>query len=113
MAEKEKKVDELVKKFEEITSRLDEVLKDIEWRKPDLAEEELRLQQLLNRRKRGELVDTYAQSEVVRIQREILQDRINEANVLEKQMLAVKAELDALTGRKAKRKRKRKHGKAV
>jgi len=102
MSSEKSEIGTLIKRFEDVTKRLEEVLEDIEWRKADVAHEEAKLKELLKQREKGELVDTYSQSEVVRIGKEILADRIAEAERLEKEMLDIKGRLEKLTGEKEK-----------
>jgi len=103
--------EELVKDFEMLAKELDEVLEDIKWRKPDLEDEEKKLDELKRKQEEGEDVDTYSQQIVVRVQRDILKDKIKQAETLEEAMNRIKRELERREGER-KRKKSGKHEKA-
>jgi len=85
----------LLKEFQDVTQKLDEVLKDLEWRKPDVEAEEAKLKYLLNRAKKDPGVDVATQAVVVRVLRGVLNDKIAEADRLEKRMNELTAALEA------------------
>jgi len=89
--------DLLVEEFERVTKLLDEVLKDLEWRKPDVEREEQLLRRLKRRAKRDPNVEWQSQAIAVRVAKSILKDRVAEAERLEKRMLELKAELEKLS----------------
>lgn len=86
--------DELLTEFQTVAQQLDEVLKDLEWRKPDVEEEEKKLRELKRKALKDPGVDVASQAIVVRVGREILNDKIAEANSLEKRMKEIQAQLE-------------------
>jgi len=86
--------EELLTEFRAVAAQLDEVLKDLEWRKPDVEGEEKQLKQLRKAALKDPGVDVASQAIVVRVGRSILNDKIKEAKRLEKRMLEVQAQLE-------------------
>ena len=87
-------MDELLEAFRAVTVQLDEVLKDLEWRKPDVEGEEKKLKALKRAALKDPGVDVASQAIVVRVGRSILNDKIAEAKKLEKRMLELKVQLE-------------------
>ena len=87
-------IDKLEAEFRTVAQKLDEILKDIEWRKPDVEAEEKKLRQLKRAALKDPGVDVYSQSIVVRVGRSILDDMIKEANSLEKHMKELRARIE-------------------
>jgi len=107
--DKKKLLDEL----DAVLQQLDEVLKDLEWRKPDVEEEEAKLSYLRKLAKEDPDVDVASQAIAVRVLRGVLDDKIAEAERLEQRMLELKAKIEAVE-REIPRKGKRgKRGKAL
>ena len=102
-----------MEEFNAVTKQLDEVLKDLEWRKPDVEEEEAKLSYLRKLAKEDPDVDVASQAIAVRVLRGVLDDKIAEAERLEQRMLELKAQIEAAE-REIPRKGKRgKRGKAL
>lgn len=89
-------IDTLMTEFQDVTQQLELVLKDLEWRKPDVEREEKLLKALKKKAKEDPGVDVASQAIVVRVGREILNDKIKEANRLEKRMNELKEQLGKL-----------------
>lgn len=87
-------VDKLTLEFQDVALQLDAVLKDLEWRKPDVEGEEAKLRQLRKKALKDPSVDVASQAIVVRVGRSILDDKIAEANRLEKRMKEIQAQLE-------------------
>ena len=87
-------IDTLLIEFQAVTQQLDEVLKDLEWRKPDVEREEKTLRALRKKALKDPGVDVASQAIVVRVGRAILDDKIAEANRLEKRMKEIQAQLE-------------------
>jgi len=105
--------DELLEKFEETAKRLDEVLEDLRWRKPDVEREERILAALKRKAKKDPTVEWQSQAIVVRVARAVLQDKIAEAERLERQLMEYKEAIEFREASKKKAKRGRRRGKAV
>ena len=88
-------VDALLTEFQDVTRQLDEVLKDLEWRKPDVEAEEAKLRALRKKALKDPEVDVASQAIVVRVGRSILNDKIKKANRLEKRMKELQAQIEA------------------
>jgi len=106
-------IDTLLAEFEAVTQQLDEVLKDLEWRKPDVEAEEAKLKQLIELEKKGGCHDVVSQAIVVRVLRGVLNDKIAEAERLEKRMNELEKEIKARTAPAAKPEKGGKRGKAI
>ena len=91
-------MDALVEEFRVVCQDLDEVLKDLEWRKPDVEGEEAKLKKLRKEALKDPNVDVASQAIVVRVGRSILDDKIAEANKLEKRMNKLKAQIEKAQG---------------
>jgi len=87
-------IDTLLTEFQAVTQQLDELLKDLEWRKPDVEAEEAKLKELRKEAKTNPNVNVGIQAEIVRVLRGILNDKIKEADRLEKRMLELKAQIE-------------------
>jgi len=87
-------IDTLLTEFQDVTRQLDELLKDLEWRKPDVEAEEATLKALRKKALKDPEVDVASQAIVVRVGRSILNDRIKEAHRLEKRMKEIQAQLE-------------------
>ena len=87
----------LFKEFEQVTNQLKELLDDLEWRKPDVESEEAKLKELQKAAKEDPSVDFASQAIVVRVLRSVLDDKIVEAKRLEKRMLELKTQIEALS----------------
>lgn len=94
MSETNVNMDELMAEFQTVAAQLDEVLKDLEWRKPDVEGEEAKLKALKKAVLKDPNVDVASQAIVVRVGRSILNDKLAEADRLEKRMLELKAQLE-------------------
>ena len=86
----------LLEKFERTAKELEETLKDLEWRKPDVEAEEATLKELRRQAKTDPTVDVVSQAIVVRVLRDVLNDKLAEAERLERCMVELKAQLEAL-----------------
>ena len=95
-------VDTLLSEFQAVTQQLDEVLKDLEWRKPDVEHEEATLKALRKKALKDPGVDVASQAIVVRVGRAILNDKIAEAKRLEKHMKELQAQLEKVTAAEEK-----------
>ena len=95
-------IDTLLTEFQAVTQQLDLVLKDIEWRKPDVEREEKTLRALRKKALKDPGVDVASQAIVVRVGRAILDDKIAEANRLEKRMKEIQAQLEKAEAAKEK-----------
>jgi len=107
--DKKKLLDEL----DAVLQQLDEVLKDLEWRKPDVEEEEAKLSYLRKLAKEDPDVDVASQAIAVRVLRGVLDDKIAEAERLEKRMLELKARIEAQEAPSQKPGKRGKRGKAL
>ena len=87
-------IDTLLTEFQDVAQQLDVVLKDLEWRKPDVEHEEKKLRDLRKKALKDPGVDVASQAIVVRVGREILDDKIAEAHKLEKRMKELQAQLE-------------------
>ena len=87
-------IDKLEAEFRTVAQQLDEVLKDLEWRKPDVEDEEKKLRALRKKALKDPGVDVATHATVVRVLRAVLNDKIKEADRLEKRMLELKAEIE-------------------
>jgi len=85
--------EELLRDFKEISARLDEVLEDLKWRKPDVEAEERKLKALQEKKAAGECVETRPQEIILRVAKAVLQDKIREAEKLEAAMTVIEEEL--------------------
>ena len=70
------------------------------WRKPDVEREEAELRELRKAALKDPGVDVASQTIVVRVGREILNDKIAEANRLEKRMNELKEQLEKFEAEK-------------
>ena len=89
-------IDTLLSEFQTVTQDLNEILKDLEWRKPDVEAEEKKLRDLRKKAMKDPGVDVASQAIVVRVGRAILDDKIAEANKLEKHMKDLQAQLEKI-----------------
>ena len=105
--------DELLAEFQAVAKELAAVLKDLEWRKPDVEEEEALLRKLRKAQKKDPNVDVASQAIVVRVLREVLDDKIALADKLEKRMLALKGQLEKGEAGAPEPEEAEKHGEAV
>jgi len=87
-------IDTLLADFQVVTRQLEEILNDLEWRKPDVEEEEAKLKEMRKQAKTDPSVNVGIQAEIVRVLRSILNDKIAEAERLEKRMLELKAQIE-------------------
>ena len=106
-------IDKLMTEFQAVTQQLDLVLKDIEWRKPDVEREEVELKALKKTALKYPGVDVASQAIVVRVGRSILNDKIAEAKRLEKRMLELQAQLEKAEAAKEKPEEGEETGEAV
>lgn len=102
--------DALLIEFEAVAKALDEVLKDIEWRKPDVEGEEATLKDLRAKAKKDPNVDVASQAIVVRVLRGVLDDKIAEADRLEKRLNEIKEQVETQAGAAQKQRKVGKHG---
>jgi len=105
--------EKLMEEFNAVTKQLDEVLKDLEWRKPDVEEEEAKLSYLRKLAKEDPDVDVASQAIAVRVLRGVLDDKIAEAERLEQRMLELKAQIESTESVLAQPKKRGKRGKAL
>jgi len=87
-------IDKLEAEFQDVAKELEDVLKDLEWRKPDVEAEEAKLKELRAQAKTNPNVDVATHATVVRVLRAVLNDKIKEADRLEKRMLELKAQIE-------------------
>jgi len=107
------KLDELMTEFDAVCRQLDEVLKDLEWRKPDVEGEEATLRNLQARAKKDPGVDVASQAIVVRVLRSVLDDKIAEAERLEQRMLQLKAQIEGAAAPAPQKGKRGKRGQAL
>ena len=105
--------DELLDEFQAVVAQLNAVLKDLEWRKPDVEGEEKLLRKLKDQAKKDPNVDVASQAIVVRVLREVLDDKIALADKLEKRMLKLKGQLEKVEAAERKRREGVEAGEAV
>ena len=86
--------EDLYKEFEAVAAQLKEALEDLEWRKPDVEDEEAQLKDLKRKAKKDPTVDVASQAIVVRVGREILDDKIKEARRLDARLKEIQAALE-------------------
>ena len=103
----------LLEEFEAVTKELDEVLKDLEWRKPDVENEEAKLAELKIQAKKDPGVDVASQAIIVRVLRDVLDDKIQLAEALEQRMLILRDQLEALESEEAVPEGMTKRGEAI
>lgn len=103
----------ILDEFQTVAKQLEAVLKDIEWRKPDVEAEEAKLRDLIERAKTDPMVDAASQAIVVRVLRGVLNDKIAEVDRLEKRMLDLKGQLEALEAGASKPEEGEKPGEAL
>jgi hypothetical protein len=96
-----------------IRQRLEELRKDLEWRMPDVAGEEAKLQELLTLAKDDPMVDVATQATIVRVLKDVLQDKIDEAERLENRAKELESQLDQSGSTAPKKKRKPQHVKTI
>ena len=113
MYNEDAKLEALIEEFRAVANALKEVLEDLEWRKPDVEAEEGKLAQLIEQAKTDPLVDVASQAIVVRVLREVLDDKLAEAEALEQKMLILRDQIDALQKERSKPEKVRKRGQAV
>jgi len=106
-------LEKLMEQFNAVCRQLDEVLKDLEWRKPDVEGEEATLRDLMARAKKDPGVDVASQVIVVRVLRSVLDDKIAEAERLEKRMLELKDQIEAQGAPSQKPGKRGKRGKTL
>ena len=106
-------IDTLMSEFQAVALQLDEVLRDLEWRKPDVEREEDLLRKLKRKALKDPGVDVASQAIVVRVGRSILNDKIKLAKELEKRMLALKAQLEKAEAAEEKPEEGKEAGEAV
>ena len=106
-------IDALMSEFQAVTQQLDMVLKDIEWRQPDVKREEAELRALKRAALKDPGVDVASQAIVVRVGQSILNDKIAEAKDLEKRMLSLKDQLEKAEAAKEKPEEGEETGEAV
>jgi len=99
--------------FDAVAKQLDEVLKDLEWRKPDVEEEEAKLSYLRKLAKEDPNVDVASQAISVRVLREVLDDKIQLAEALEQRMLILQDQIEAIQSTSPKPAKRGKRGKAL
>jgi len=102
-----------MEEFNAVCRQLDEVLKDLEWRKPDVEGEEATLRDLEARAKKDPGVDVASQVIVVRVLRSVLDDKIAEAEQLEQQMLQLQAQIEGSAAPAPKKGKRGKSGQAL
>jgi len=107
------KLDKLMTEFNAVTKQLYEVLKDLEWRKPDVEEEEAKLSYLRKLAKEDPDVDVASQAIAVRVLRSVLDDQIAEAERLEQRMLQLKAQIEGSAAPAPKKEKRGKRGQAL
>lgn len=98
MCSENEETDELMVEFQETAKQLDAVLDDIKWRKPDVEREEALLKELQAAASKDPKVDAASQAIVVRVARAILDDKIAEADRLEKRMKELQAKIERAQG---------------
>ena len=86
----------LLEEFERTAKELEETLKDLEWRKPDVEAEEATLKELRRQAKTDPTVDVASQAIVVRVLRDVLNDKLAEADALEQRLLLLRDQIEAL-----------------
>jgi len=103
----------LVMEFQAVAKELEEILKDLKWRKPDVEEEEAKLRELRKEAKTNPAVNVGIQAEIVRVLRSILNDKIKEADRLEKRMLELQAQIEKLEAATKEVEEEAPHGEAL
>jgi chromosome segregation ATPase len=92
----------LMEEFESTLKAFKEVLEDLEWRKPDVEAEEAKLKQLMDQARTDPGVDVASQRIVVRVLRDILDEKLRLADALENRITILRGQLEALEKEKAK-----------
>jgi len=102
-----------VTEVEAVAAALDAVLKDLEWRKPDVEEEEAKLADLERAAKKDPGVDVASQAIVVRVLRGVLEDKIAEAHRLSDRLEDLTVAIKAREAQKPAPGRRGRRGQAV
>jgi len=89
-------IDKLLAEFEAVAKQLNEVLDDLKWRKPDVEDEERKLAKLMRQAKKDPGVNVASHAVVVRVLRGVLDDKIAEAERLEKRLVELKEQITVL-----------------
>jgi len=105
--------DPLVTEFEAVAAALDAVLKDLDWRKPDVEEEEAKLAELRKAAKENPGVDVASQEIVVRVLLGVLEDKMAEANRLSDRLEDLKDAIKAREAQKPAPSRRGRRGQAL
>ena len=88
-----------IEEFNRIATELDELLRDLEWRRPDVAQERQELERL-RRSKEEAAKEAYgAQKVVVQVLGAVLRDKERRARELLKRYNKLKAEIEKLSGK--------------
>jgi len=103
----------MITEFQGLVQQFDEVLKDLEWRKPDVEAEEAKLRDLMARARKDPMVDAASQAIVVRVLRGVLDDKIAEAERLEARITELEKQIRARTAPAAKPGKRGKRGEAL
>jgi uncharacterized coiled-coil protein SlyX len=102
LSDEKTEYDRLMEEFQATLKAFKEVLEDLEWRKPDVEGEELKLKQLMDQAKMDPGVDVASQRIVVRVLRDILDEKLRLADALENRITILRGQLEALSQEKAK-----------
>jgi len=106
-------LEKMITEFQGLVQQFDDVLKDLEWRKPDVEAEEAKLKDLMARVKKDPMVDAASQAIVVRVLRGVLDDKIAEAERLEARITELEKQIRARQGAAAKPGKRGKRGEAL
>jgi hypothetical protein len=90
-----------------------EVLHDLEWRIPDVAQEEETLKGLMAKAKDDPMVDVATQATIVRVLKGVLEDKIALKEALEKRIKQLEAQYAPVKPSAPAKKRKAKHVKTI
>jgi hypothetical protein len=98
-----------MQELERLKKQLAELERDLEWRIPDVQGEDAKLEELIARADGDPYVDVATQATIVRVLKDVLQDKINEAETLKKRIKELEDQLGLLGAAAPKKKRKAKH----
>jgi DNA anti-recombination protein RmuC len=88
-----------IAELNEVAKELDELLRDLEWREPDVAAERATLKKLERSKRRRDVDAIGAQRVVVEVLGAVLEDKRRRAKELMRRYNKLKAEIEKLSGK--------------
>jgi uncharacterized protein YaaN involved in tellurite resistance len=88
-----------IAELNEVAKELDELLRDLEWREPDVAKEKAKLRRLERSKKRRDVDAIGSQRVVVEVLGKVLEDKRRRARELMRRYNKLKAEIEKLSGK--------------